>query len=42
MSQRENPGLHSEHAPAVGLYWPGSDDGPRRVYGLGGPDPTAP
>jgi hypothetical protein len=24
-----------------GLYWP-DDDGPRQVYGLGGPDPTAP
>jgi hypothetical protein len=28
-------------APA-GLYWPGADDEPRRVYGFGGPDPTAP
>jgi len=24
------------------LYWPGADDEPRRRYGLGGPDPTAP
>ena len=33
---------HGERTAPVGLYWPGADDGPRRIYGLGGPDPTAP
>ena len=23
-----------------GLYWPGAGDEPRRIYGLGGPEPT--
>jgi hypothetical protein len=30
-----------ERTTPDGLYWPGSDDEPRRVFGLGGPDPTA-
>jgi hypothetical protein len=30
-----------ERTAPDGLYWPGSDDEPRRVFGLGGPDPTA-
>ena len=33
---------HGERTAPAGLYWPGADDGLRRVYGLGGPDPTAP
>ena len=33
---------HGERTAPAGLYWPGSDDESRRVYGLGGPDPTAP
>jgi hypothetical protein len=32
---------HGERTAPAGLYWPGADDEPRRVYGLGGPDPTA-
>ena len=32
---------HGERTAPDGLYWPGSDDEPRRVFGLGGPDPTA-
>jgi hypothetical protein len=32
---------HGERTAPAGLYWPGADE-PRRVYGLGGPDPTAP
>jgi hypothetical protein len=31
-----------ERTAPVGLYWPGTDEEPRRAYGLGGPDPTAP
>jgi hypothetical protein len=33
---------HGERTAPPGLYWHGSDDAPRRRYGLGGPDPTAP
>ena len=33
---------HGERTAPPGLYWPGRDDEPRRRYGLGGPDPTAP
>jgi hypothetical protein len=33
---------HGERTAPAGLYWPGADDEPRRAYGLGGPDPTAP
>ena len=34
---------HGERTAPPGFYWPGSDDErPRRRYGLGGPDPTAP
>ena len=33
---------HGERTAPAGLYWPGTDDEPRRRYGLGGPDPTAP
>lgn len=33
---------HGEWTAPPGFYWPGSDDEPRRRYGLGGPDPTAP
>jgi hypothetical protein len=33
---------HGERTAPPGLYWPGADDEPRRVFGLGGPDPTAP
>ena len=33
---------HGERTAPPGLYWPGSDDDPRRRFGLGGPDPTAP
>jgi hypothetical protein len=33
---------HGERTAPPGLYWPGSDDEPRRRFGLGGPDPTAP
>ena len=34
---------HGERTAPAGLYWPGADEEePRRVYGLGGPDPTAP
>jgi hypothetical protein len=32
---------HGERTAPAGLYWP-SDKQPRRRYGLGGPDPTAP
>jgi hypothetical protein len=32
---------HGERTAPDGLYWPGADDGPQRVYGLDGPDPTA-
>lgn len=32
---------HGERTAPPGLYWPGTDDEPRQVYGLGGPDPTA-
>jgi hypothetical protein len=32
---------HGERTAPAGLYWPAADDEPRRVYGLGGPDPTA-
>ena len=30
---------HGERTAPAGLYWPGADDEPQRVYGLGGPDP---
>jgi hypothetical protein len=33
---------HGERTAPPGLYWPGPDDEPRRRFGLGGPDPTAP
>jgi hypothetical protein len=33
---------HGERTAPPRLYWPGSDDEPRRRCGLGGPDPTAP
>lgn len=33
---------HGERTAPAGLYGPGADDGPRQVFGLGGPDPTAP
>jgi len=33
---------HGERTAPPGLYWPGSEDEPRRRGGLGGPDPTAP
>jgi hypothetical protein len=32
---------HGERTAPANLFWPGADDRPRRVYGLGGPDPTA-
>lgn len=32
---------HGERTAPAGLYWPGADDELRRVFGLGGPDPTA-
>lgn len=32
---------NGERTAPPGLYWPRSDDRPRRWYGLGGPDPTA-
>lgn len=32
---------HGERTAPAGLYWPGADNEPRGVYGLGGPDPTA-
>jgi hypothetical protein len=32
---------HGERTAPSGLYWPGADPEPPRVYGLGGPDPTA-
>ena len=32
---------HGERTAPAGLYWPGADNEPRRMYGLGGPDPTA-
>jgi hypothetical protein len=31
---------HGERSAPLGLYWPGTEDEPRRRYGLGGPDPT--
>jgi hypothetical protein len=33
---------HGERTTPAGLYWPGADPQSRRVYGLDGPDPTAP
>lgn len=33
---------HGERTAPAGLYWPGADNEPRPLYGLGGPDPTAP
>ncbi len=33
---------NGERTAPPSFYWPGADDEPRRVYGLGGPDPTAP
>lgn len=33
---------HGERTAPAGLYWPGADDELGQVYGLGGPDPTAP
>ena len=33
---------HGERTAPTGLYWPGVQREPRRAYGLGGPDPTAP
>jgi hypothetical protein len=38
---RQLLGPHGERTAPVGPYWPAADDGPRRAYGLGGPDPTA-
>ena len=32
---------HGERTAPANLFWPGAYDQPRRVYGLGGPDPTA-
>lgn len=32
---------HGERTAPPGFYWLGSDEEPRRRYGLGGPDPTA-
>jgi hypothetical protein len=32
---------HGGRTAPANLFWPGAEDGPRRVYGLGGPDPTA-
>jgi hypothetical protein len=29
-----------ERTAPAGLYWPGTVDGPRRSFGLGGPYPT--
>ena len=31
-----------ERTAPAGFYWPGANDEPRPLYGLGGPDPTAP
>jgi len=33
---------HDERTAPAGLYWPAEDDEPRRTFGLGGPDPSAP
>jgi hypothetical protein len=33
---------HGERTAPAGLYWAGADTEPRRTFGLGGPDPTAP
>jgi hypothetical protein len=33
---------HGERTAPAGLYWTGADEEPRRRFGLGGPDPTAP
>ena len=33
---------NGERTSAPGFYWPGADNRPRRRFGLGGPDPTAP
>ncbi len=32
---------HGERTAPANLFWPRAEDQPRRVYGLGGPDPTA-
>ena len=32
---------NGERTAPPGLYWPGADDEPRQMFGLGGPDPTA-
>jgi hypothetical protein len=37
---RECLGPHGERTAPPDLYWPGSDNRPRRAYGLRGPDPT--
>ncbi len=33
---------NGERTALPSFYWPGTEDEPPRVYGLGGPDPTAP
>jgi hypothetical protein len=33
---------NGERTSPPNFYWPGAEDEPRPVYGLGGPDPTAP
>jgi hypothetical protein len=40
-SSAESSTPQGERAAPPGLYWPGSDPEPPRVYGLSGPDPTA-
>jgi hypothetical protein len=32
---------HGERTAPANLFWPRAEDEPRRIYGLGGPDPTA-
>lgn len=33
---------HGERTAPANLFWPSAEDEPRQIYGLGGPDPTAP
>ena len=33
---------HGERTAPAGFYWPDADPEPPQVYGIGGPDPTAP
>jgi hypothetical protein len=40
VSQMLDP--HGERTAPAGLYWPSSDGEPRKMFGLGGPDPTEP